>query len=65
MKLTDLTEGRDPDYKIKSRRSSRLTMSHLLKMRRIREKKKIEQLRDRKIYTLMYSPDEGGGTGDF
>lgn len=64
MNLSDLTESEGRDYKIKSRRSSRLTMSHLLKMRRIREKKKIEQLRDRKIYTLMYSPEDGGG-GDF
>lgn len=65
MNLTDLTESSNRDYKIKSRRSSRLTMSHLLKMRRIREKKKIEKLRDQKIYTLMYSPDDGAGAGEF
>ena len=63
MNLRDLTESSKPKYKIKSRRSSRLTMSHLLKMRRIREKKKIEKLRDRKIYTLMYAPDDGGSGG--
>lgn len=61
MKLNDLTEGHEKVPKIKSRRTTRLTMAHLLKMRRIREKKKLEKLKDRKLYQLMYAPDEGGG----
>lgn len=62
MKLGDLTEGKDvKPTKIKSRRTTRLTMAHLLKMRRIREKKKLEKLKDQKLYQVMYSPDEGGG----
>jgi hypothetical protein len=65
MKLGDLTESTEKEQpsKIKSRRTTRLTMAHLLKMRRIREKKKLEKLKDQKLYQVMYSPDEGGGGG--
>lgn len=63
MKLGDLTEAAEKPTKIKSRRTTRLTMAHLLKMRRIREKKKLEKLKDQKLYQVMYSPDEGGGGG--
>ncbi len=66
MKLGDLTESTNNEEKpskIKSRRTTRLTMAHLLKMRRIRVKKKLEKLKDQKLYQIMYSPDEGGGGG--
>jgi hypothetical protein len=65
MKLNDLSEGIDDSNRIKSRRTTRLTMAHLLKMRRIREKKKLEKIKDQKLYQIMYSPDEGGGGGGF
>jgi len=65
MKLNDLTESTNPEGRIKSRRATRLTMAHLLKMRRIREKKKLERLKDQKLYQVMYSPDEGGGGAGF
>ena len=63
MKLNDITESTENPSRIKSRRTTRLTMAHLLKMRRIREKKKLEKLKDRKLYQVMYTPDDGGGGG--
>lgn len=63
MKLTDLSESAENKMRVKSRRTTRLTMAHLLKMRRIREKKKLEKLKDRKLYQVMYAPDDGGGGG--
>lgn len=65
MKLTHLTENDEEPKKVLSRRTTRLTMAHLLKMRKIREKKKLEKLKDQKLYQIMYSPDEGGGGAGF
>lgn len=47
--------------KIKSQRGNRLTIDHLLKLRKIREKKKLRKLKDIKLYTIMYSGDDEGG----
>ena len=63
MNLNDLTEGHEKVPRIKSRRTTRLTFAHLLKMRRIREKKKLEKLKDRKLYQLMYSSSDDSGGG--
>lgn len=46
---------------IKSKRGARLTLEHLLKLRNIREKKKLRRLKDIKLYNVMYNSDDGGG----
>lgn len=72
MKLTDLTESTGtPDsetskkIKIKMKREPRITLGHLLKMRDFREKEKIERLKTRKLYKLMYAPEENTGGSPF
>lgn len=48
--------------RIKSQRGNRLTIEHLLKLRKIRERKKLRKLKDVKLYNIMYnSNDDGGG----
>lgn len=48
--------------RVKSQRGNRLTIEHLLKLRKIRERKKLRKLKDIKLYNIMYnSNDEGGG----
>lgn len=49
--------------KIKSQRGSRLTIEHLLKLRKIRERKKLRKLKDIKLYSIMYSGSDDGGGG--
>lgn len=63
MKLNDLSESSTIKKKrvLNSKRSNRLTMAHLLKMRRIREKKKLEKIKDMKLYQIMYSSDDNVG----
>lgn len=48
--------------RVRSQRGNRLTIEHLLKLRHIRERKKLRKLKDIKLYNIMYSSnDEGGG----
>ena len=67
MKFDDLNESKEekPKNSIKTKRGARLTMAHLLKLRRIREEKKLSKLKDIELYYVMYGPgggdDEGGG----
>ncbi|ASV44106.1 hypothetical protein PBI_SCTP2_91 [Salicola phage SCTP-2] len=51
---------------VKTKRGARLTMGHLLKLRRVKEEKKLSKLKDLELYYVMYGPggdggDEGGG----
>lgn len=47
---------------IKGQRGNRLTIEHILRLRQIREKKKLRKLKDIKLYKIMYdSGDDGGG----
>lgn len=46
---------------IQGHRGARLTIPHLLKLRTIREKKKLRRLKDMKLYNIMYNSDDGGG----
>lgn len=55
---------RDDQYflkNVKGHRGARLTINHLLKLRQIREKKKLRKLQDLKLYTIMYNTGEQGG----
>lgn len=50
---------------IQGHRGARLTIPHLLKMRNIRERKKLRRIKDMKLYNIMYNSDDGGGMGGF
>ena len=54
-------ENERKGFLIKTKRSARLTLGHLLKLRSVRENKKIEKKKDLELYYHMYG---GGGGGD-
>lgn len=70
MKVEDLFEGINPQSDIftqrvvQSSRTPRLRIKNLLRLRKIREQRKLEKLKDMELYYLMYGEsggDEGGG----
>jgi len=67
-RLFEVFQNDSPDdnvfkRKVKSQRGNRLTIEHLLKLRKIRERKKLRKLKDIKLYKIMYDSDDGGGGG--
>lgn len=50
---------------IQGHRGARLTIPHLLKLRHIRERKKLRRIKDMKLYNIMYNSDDAGGMGGF
>lgn len=76
MKVEDLFEGAINPQKdiftqrvISSSRTPRLRIKNLLRLRKIREKRKLEKLKDMELYYIMYgeggSDDDAGGGGMF
>lgn len=70
MKLEDLFEGVSPELDIftqraiSSNRTPRLRIKNLLRLRKIRERRKLEKLKDMELYYIMYGEqgsDDGGG----
>lgn len=74
MNIEDLFESKGFDFSrndiytqraIGSSRTPRLRLKHLLRLRKVREKNKIEKLKDMELYYLMYGTlggeDESGG----
>jgi len=57
------TKDKVTQRSIEGRRGARLTLTHLLKLREIRERKKLRRLKDMKLYHIMYNSDDGGGGG--
>lgn len=68
MTLDNLFEGVNPQMdimtqkSISSQRTPRLRLKTLLRLRRIRERRKLEKLKDMELYYIMYGKaDESGG----
>ena len=68
MTLDNLFEGVNPQMdimtqrSISSQRTPRLRLKTLLRLRRIRERRKLEKLKDMELYYIMYGEaDESGG----
>lgn len=61
--FNDIADDGVTKRRIKSQRGNRLTIDHLLNLRKIREKKKLRKLKDIKLYKIMY--DAGDDSGGF
>lgn len=67
MNIENLFEGINPTLdimtqrSITSQRTPRLRLKTLLRLRRIREKRKLEKLKDMELYYIMYGSDDSGG----
>lgn len=68
MKASDLFESKElGDFKqLTSSRTHRLTIKSMIEMRKQREKRKLDRLKDQELYYQMYAPkDDGGDMGGF
>lgn len=71
MKVEDLFESINPRLDIftqrviGSNRTPRLRIKNLLRLRKIRERRKLEKLKDMELYYIMYNEKDGDGGGGF
>jgi hypothetical protein len=69
MRTEDLFESINPQLDImtqraiSSQRTPRLRLKTLLRLRRIRERRKLEKLKDMELYYIMYGSDNSNSGG--